>query len=144
MAKHVLIISKDHIKVDPKRGQHIIEYPENNIFPSKQTEFIYNLFENTGANFCIITHSPYILGAINNLLLAGQIYAKTEDTNEIAEIIGYKSYIPINSFKAYQIVNGRKESIFNKETGLVAENIIDDASEKLRAEFSLLLPLWYP
>lgn len=148
MTKHTLIISNENIQVarlfKKKANIHLIEYPENNMFPSNQKEFIYNLFLNAGeSSLCIITHSPYILGAINNLLLTGEIYAKTKDTNEIAKIIGYKSYIPQDSFNAYQIVNGRKKSILNKETGLISENIIDEASEKLRYEFNLLLNYYF-
>lgn len=59
-----------------KKAYFIIEEPESHLFPNAQkliAEFI-SLARNNGRNQVFITtHSPYILGTVNNLLYADKI-----------------------------------------------------------------------
>ena len=61
----------------PQFTSFFIEEPEAHIFPSTQKDFVYTLVEklnNERQHTCFIaTHSPYIMTAINNLMLAPTI-----------------------------------------------------------------------
>lgn len=136
----------------------VIEEPELNLFPIAQYELIKKLessrnepyWEDYGAIHTYTTHSPYILSALNNLLYANKIKRAIvpkddmESTDEdIAEMV--KKIVPadINPyyFTAYQICNGKAESIFDRESGLIIDNYIDGASDKLADDFDALMDL---
>ena len=142
-----LIITYKHF-IDNNAKKVIIEEPELNLFPDTQKRLSYHLFSiitqhNRNERLFVTTHSPFIMAAFNNLLLAGMLYEKYQDIDQVDEIIGEKAYIPINSFNAYHIINGNLKSIFNKETGMIAENIIDDVSGDVRDEFNTLMSAYF-
>ena len=61
-----------------KKSYFIIEEPESHLFPNAQkliAEFI-SLAKNGGNKILLTTHSPYILGSINNMLYANRISGK--------------------------------------------------------------------
>ena len=52
-----------------------------------------------------------------------------------------KADIKPESFTAYQIKNGYAELIFNRETGLIDDNFIDESSDILNDDFDKLMEL---
>ncbi len=145
----------------------VIEEPELNLFPIAQYELIKHLELNRAETFgeeagtihTYTTHSPYILSAFNNLLYASFIFevmrekllqsvSTPEDDihkelrkidKNIAKIV--KTRIKPTIFTAYQVSNGKAESIFNRQTGLIDNNFIDDSSDKISDDFDTLMEL---
>ncbi|MCW3074275.1 MAG: hypothetical protein JWP69_1344 [Flaviaesturariibacter sp.] len=135
----------------------VIEEPELNLFPIAQYKLIKQLessrkesyWEDYGTIHTYTTHSPYILSAINNLLYANKVLVKIKTLNNINEKNKaeeqLKQIIPhhINPyyFTAYQISNGKAESIFDAQTGLIQDNFIDNASDAIADDFDALMEL---
>lgn len=130
----------------------IIEEPELNLFPTTQKSLVAYLADKctSGNNELLITtHSPYVLSALNNLLLAYQV-AKVlpEKTLEIAQIIPEEQWLNPENFEAYYVGEdeegeaGGVRSIFNRKTGLIGENELDSISEELGDEFDALMNIY--
>ncbi len=139
----------------------VIEEPELNLFPTAQYELIQILesgrrdsnWEDYGTIHSYTTHSPYILSALNNLLYASKVkrilfdkyraeasYEKEDNSDELVDKI-VKADIDPDSFTAYQINDGHATSIFNRKTGLIEENFIDESSDKINEDFEALMEL---
>ena len=67
----------------------ILLSPEAHIFPSTQKNFVYslvNMLNGKRKHTCsIATHSPYIMTAFNNVILAGEIIALSKEKTEQVE-----------------------------------------------------------
>lgn len=144
-------------KNDWDHRSFVIEEPELNLFPIAQYELIKYLeskrreahWEDYGTIHTYTTHSPYILSAINNLLYANKVKSSIPSRSK-EEKEGLKRDVErilkadINPFylTAYQISNGGAESILNRDTGLIDENFIDKASDKLGEDFDSLMEIF--
>jgi predicted ATPase len=145
-----------HKKNLSRHQSFVIEEPELNLFPTAQYELVKvlessrteSIWEDYGTIHNYTTHSPYILSALNNLLYAHKVETSfyTKDILEkksfkvkISNIVSAK--INPNYFTAYQLFNGKAQSIFNEETGLIDENFIDEASDKIGDDFDALMEL---
>jgi hypothetical protein len=145
----------------------VIEEPELSLFPLAQYELIkllesrrrdpWGTWEDYGTIHSYTTHSPYILSSLNNLLYAHKVakilkdklptnldfedwFSKTKDCQRIAkEITG--ALLDPASFTAYQIAGGTAISIFNTENGLIDDNFIDKATDKINEDFEKLMEL---
>lgn len=64
-----------------------VEEPEQNIYPSTQRSLIYHLLMKVGdrSSLIITTHSPYVLYAFDNTLVAGQILKKSPSAKKVME-----------------------------------------------------------
>jgi predicted ATPase len=120
-----------------------IEEPEAHLFPTSQRRLIgvfSRLYDEFKHNFILTTHSPYVLTALNNLIMASNLIQK--NTNKISkavkEIIGEDRAIPITDVSAYTIQNGLLESIIDKETQLIGSSIIDSVSDEFDEVFDRL------
>ena len=141
----------------------VIEEPELNLFPIAQYKLIQLLessrreresyWEDYGTIHTYTTHSPYILSALNNLLYANKVrktlnernasddqYSANEKNTQIVKNIAGAEIDP-ELFTAYQISEGEAIPIFNRKTGLIENNYIDDASDKVNEDFESLMEL---
>ena len=135
---------------------YFIEEPEAHLFPFAQKSVAELLVRKlneiktakiTGEEspinkIMVTTHSPYILTAINNLVLAGQLISEAKiDKIKIEKII--PSGLPINpkDISAYKINNGTATSIINRKTKLIDTYLIDEISEEFAKDFDSLLAL---
>ena len=88
-----------------KKTYFIIEEPESHLFPNAQkliAEFI-AMAQNNGQNGVFITtHSPYILGTINNLLYANKI-ASFVNRSELQQIVASDKWISFEKISAFYI-----------------------------------------
>lgn len=119
-----------------------IEEPEAHLFPTSQKYIIHIialLYNSNNINF-ITTHSPYILTAINNLILAHDV-KKDKGEESISAILDKNLTIDFDDVAAYTIENGILTSIKDKETRLIGMNIIDSVSDDFSEEFDKLLNL---
>jgi len=132
------------------------EEPELHIFPKFQyllLKLLITVFkhrDNVG-NLLITTHSPYILTSLNNLLQAGEMEKhlnKNKEKNKekiiaLDGLVRKECRIDPDYFNAFEINNGKAENIIDEETGLIAENIIDEVSDKHFDLFNQLMELDY-
>ena len=87
-----------------KKAYFIIEEPESHLFPNAQkliTEFI-SLAKTMVIKVLLTTHSPYILGTINNMLYANRISGKV-DKMKLDRIIHPLKWIEFKKMSAYYV-----------------------------------------
>jgi predicted ATPase len=119
-----------------------IEEPEAHLFPEAQKDIIdlISMIYNKKHNIIMTTHSPYILTAINNLVLANDI-KKQKGIESIKDILNPNTCIKFEDVNAYTIKNGILESIVDDKNRLIGENIIDEVSNNFSKVFDNLLEL---
>ncbi|MBQ7774109.1 MAG: AAA family ATPase [Bacteroidales bacterium] len=124
----------------------VIEEPEQNLFPSTQyalVKHIFSMLDNTRDDSLVITtHSPYIMTAVNNLILAGNIIAEGNmSEKQVLDTVGLTSYINFGDVNAFALSSGTAVSIRDEESKLLSANLIDSASEYINNDFDNLLQL---
>jgi predicted ATPase len=131
-----------------KNKLFIIEDPEKHLIPKIQKEFISSISKvcNTFNNLALIaTNSPYILSAINILLLANNVINKSnkdEIRNKIEELIDKDTALKFENITAYEVgEDGITRSFLNYENKLLGENIIDKATEELENLFDKIIEI---
>ena len=118
----------------------IIEEPEQNLFPATQKSLIYFLLDSISKNenhtLTLTTHSPYVLYAINNCIMASLVWDKLseEDKDKLKCI---NNNISSDSISIYEIKNGTINCI--QENGLIGENFFDNQMKDVMDEFYLML-----
>jgi AAA15 family ATPase/GTPase len=123
-----------------------IEEPEAHLFPLSQRTLIgifsriHSLFP---CSFVLTTHSPYILTAVNNLILAANILKKRDGVgDQVQKIIGADSPIDFNNVSAYTIEDGLCNTILEKRNRLIGSSVIDGVSDEFDNIFDKLLELY--
>lgn len=119
----------------------ILEEPEAHLYPDAQKKIteLLSMFVNANNNVMITTHSPYVLGSINNLLFANQIISKQQNSaDEVYDIISENKIL--NSCKAYH-VNDHKVNLCMADDGLIKNEVIDGASYEINEEYDNLFSL---
>ena len=114
----------------------IIEEPESHLFPGTQklmTEFI-TIVKNGKNRVIITTHSPYILGSINNLLYANKI-ADEENRSDIEAIIPSDQWIDYETMGAYFLSDGLVKNICDDEFEDIDHDVIDGVSGVINSNF---------
>jgi hypothetical protein len=86
----------------------------------------------------ITTHSPFILGRLNNILYASKL--SKEHMDEVLEL-GFKTEILLDPARvaAYKCVNGGVVSILSD--GLVENEEVDNISDKTLSDLDQLIDL---
>lgn len=119
----------------------IIEEPESHLFPESQkyiTEFITLLF-NLKHSVLITTHSPYVLGTLNNLLYAGQLPQNLKEA--ASAIISPEFWINGNHFSAWFVKNGGIENCIDEELHLIQNEKLDEISKVINKDFDEMFDL---
>ena len=128
-------------------GDFIVEEPEAHLFPASQKRLvnIFSMLYEAGNDFLITTHSPYILTALNDSILAADLMAEQPETAaRVREILGTARPIPFEEVRAYTMENGELTSILNRESRLIGTNVIDAVSDDFEHIFNALLEIKYP
>lgn len=119
----------------------IIEEPEQNLFPSTQKSLIYYLLESVNSvlehSLTLTTHSPYVLYAINNCIMASLVQDKVTES-EREKLICLKSKIKPESISIYEIKNGEIKCI-QDDDGLIGGNFFDAQMKNVMDEFYVML-----
>ncbi len=120
--------------VEDKRVFLILEEPESHLYPESQRKIgeILGLFLNDGKNAELITtHSPYLLGTFNYMLLAPQ--AAKSDSDSVKKILKKRCWLPTKSTIAYHVCNGTVESALDvdEHLTLIKNFLIDGASDRI-------------
>ena len=119
----------------------IIEEPESHLFPESQkyiTELI-ALVKNCGHSVVLTTHSPYVLGTLNNLL-----YAKTlpdQYSQKANTVIPESLWLDYHSFDSWFVKDGKIEKCMDSEIHMIQNERIDEISKVINDDFEQLLGL---
>lgn len=114
-----------------------IEELEQNLFPKAQFELVKMLVEllkqmdkkPTGytSTVFLTTHSPYVLTALNVMMLASAAYEMSP--NKVSDL-GLEDYVlPKGAYSAYCIKDGCFENIVDEEYGFIKGDFLDSVSE---------------
>jgi predicted ATPase len=123
-----------------KHKSIIIEEPEQNLFPKAQKETIEYIVEQISDknNLFMMTHSPYVLTALNNLILANDV--KTQKGVEAIDgIVKQEQCVAFEEVSAYSLIDGKSINIMDKEDRLIGVNLIDSISDEVSDTFDKLL-----
>lgn len=123
-------------------SQFIIEEPEQNLFPETQRDLVYYLlnkcFNKEGNRLTLTTHSPYVLYALNNCMMAGLVYGKM-DKGEFSKLRCGFSKINPSDVSIYEIRDGYIHGTIQGEDGLISDNYFDQKMKELMDDFYLML-----
>lgn len=128
----------------PHHTDLFVEEPEAHIFPSTQKSFVYSLVEMLNGNVqhtCFLaTHSPYILTAFNNIILAGETMAMSkEKADKVSVIMPKRQTLCYDEVAAFEMSNGRNHSIMDEDFRLISTDAVDAASQEISNDFDYLL-----
>ena len=128
----------------PHHTDLFVEEPEAHIFPSTQKSFVYSLVEMLNGNVqhtCFLaTHSPYILTAFNNIILAGETMAMSkEKADKVSVIMPKRQTLCYDEVAAFEMSNGKNHSIMDEDFRLISADAIDAASQEISNDFDYLL-----
>lgn len=122
------------------RSFHLfVEELEQNLFPIAQFELVKMLVgllkqtdkKDTGykSTVFLTTHSPYVLTALNVMMLASAAYEMSPDK---VNDLGLEDYVlPKGAYSAYCIKDGRFENIVDEEYGFIKGDFLDSVSEQV-------------
>lgn len=118
----------------------ILEEPEAHLYPDAQKNMseLLAMFKNSDNAVLLTTHSPYILGAINNLLFAHNIASVVGDQKVLGIVSKEKILVDCAS---YFVEDGEIESCFDVENDLIENEVIDGASRDINEVFDRLIAL---
>ena len=130
--------------------QFIIEEPEQNLFPRTQMDLLYQILSeiNHGRNHRLVltTHSPYILYALNNCILA-HIVEDSMDKKLSKSLECAKYAVAPKDVSVWSIHDGcirNENNEYNKtiqdRRGLVRKNYFNDVMKDVMNEFNTMLP----
>lgn len=116
----------------------ILEEPEAHLYPDAQKEIseLLAMFISAGNAALITTHSPYVLGAVNNLLYA-KLIEKHFGKERIENIVDSAKTLP--SCEAFFVERGTIQPCIDKEAMLIKNEVIDGASSDINDTFDKLL-----
>ena len=116
----------------------ILEEPEAHLYPDSQKYMAEALgtFVNAGHQVIVTTHSPYILGELNNLLYATEIQGKNESRDKI---IPSCEVLSTEWSKAFHVIDGHVRD--GMDEGLIDNSLIDGASDSINDENDALMEL---
>ena len=124
-----------------KRILFIIEEPESHLFPESQkyiTELI-ALVNNCGHSVVLTTHSPYVLGTLNNLLYAFTV--RPEYAKQVSGIIPDTLWLDYGQFDSWFLKNGTVENCMDQDIHMIQNERIDEISKVINKDFDELLEL---
>lgn len=123
-------------------SQFIIEEPEQNLFPEAQRDLVYYFLQKClnreGNRLTLTTHSPYVLYALNNCMMAGLVRDKME-ANELSKLKCNQSKINPIDISIYEIREGIVRGTIQGKDGLISDNYFDQKMKDLMDDFYLML-----
>ncbi len=137
------------ILATPSFSNIVIEEPELNLFPETQAALVYFILtkiDHKRDNMVITTHSPYILYAINNCILANLVKDQLgeEDWDDLdipksARLDGKD--ISVWELRDGYIINsdGEKNKTIQDKDGLIRGNYFDRVMHNIMADFNNLM-----
>lgn len=131
------------------RAGFFIEEPEAHLFPVSQQAVVslLALIANTTPHqLFITTHSPYILTALNNCILADATYESADEAGKqkVLEIMPKHQHVALKDVAAWTVTEkGTIESILDEEAGIIGASILDGVSQHFEGVMNELLDIRY-
>ncbi len=130
----------------PATTNLVIEEPEQNLFPETQVKLVYYILSkvshrNLRDTLVITTHSPYILYAFNNCMLAYIASQEAQDSIEDITSIPAQAWLRPEIVSVWELSLDGQMSIkcIQDERGLIRGNYFDRIMHNVMADFSNLL-----
>jgi len=126
----------------PEHVLFIIEEPESHLFPESQKYImeLIALVSNNGHSMVITSHSPYVLGALNNLLYAGQFKGTVKEENA-SRVIQKALWLNCERFGAWFVKSGTIADCMDSELNLIQNERIDEISKTINREYDKLFDI---
>ena len=133
----------------PHFSNIVIEEPEQNLFPQTQARLIYDILSmlnHKRDSLVITTHSPFILYALNNCMLAHT--ALDRISNEIKLNLDFQevSYLDPKQVAVWEIregyienIDGERNVTIQNTLGLIGSNYFDRVMGNIMADYHNLL-----
>ena len=120
----------------------IIEEPESHLFPETQKAVVelISLVKNGNNKAIITTHSPYVLGSVNNLLYADHISNGIND-KAIEGVIPKHLWLSFGTLGAYYLEEGKPKDITDKKFEDINHDVIDGVSGVLNEDYEKLMDI---
>lgn len=119
--------------------QMCIEEPEAHLHPKAQRtimEIIASL-ANVNLRFLLTTHSPYIVYAVNNFLLAQEVIRSGQSLPD--KTVPLEAVLQADKVSGYRFgEDGHVHNIFDDSVGLIDEAELDNIADELGASFTAL------
>lgn len=102
-----------------------------------------SLMADSGNSVFVTTHSPYVLGTFNYLLMAGQVAENHQE--EVAEKLDKRLWLKAGNVNAHYISDGKLTDGISDEDGLrlIRNELIDGASSEINDMSDYLLGFLY-
>lgn len=119
----------------------IIEEPESHLFPESQKLVVELISMIAGADNAVLltTHSPYVLGAVNNLLYADTV--GKDSAEETAKIISRCKWIKSASCTARFMENGEAIDCMDSKLMQIDNSLLDKISQGINEEYDALFDI---
>jgi hypothetical protein len=127
-----ILLPKMHLS----QNRIYFEEPEAHLHPGAQRHVLDSVacFARLGMQFIITTHSPYVLYAINNALMAQQVL---DEGKGLPPSIPQEIALRADQVAAYRFsADGRVYDIMDAEVGLIDEDELDQVADDLGATFT--------
>lgn len=131
----------------PRFSNIVIEEPEQNLFPATQAGLIYDILamvDHGRDNLVITTHSPFILYALNNCMIAHTTPAAA--TGELELDFGPRSFVDPAIVSVWELrdgyienYDGRRNVTIQDADGLIRSNYFDRVMSNIMADFTNLV-----
>lgn len=129
--------------LEDRRVFLILEEPESHLYPESQQAIgeVLAMFHNEGNAVLSTTHSPYLLGTFNYLLLAGQVPASR--ANPLKKILHKRYWLNPELAAAYYVHDGGMDQALDREDGmtLIRNSLIDGASHSINQKTDAIIEL---
>lgn len=131
--------------LEDKKVFIILEEPESHLYPSSQQGVgeLLALFANEGNQVLVTTHSPYLLGTLNYLLLAGQVSKPAEE--KVKALLHKKYWLTTQRLSAFFISQGEMSSAVDdsEDLFLIKNELIDGASQNINGLSNAIIDICY-
>ena len=121
----------------------IVEEPESHLYPDAQKLIaeLLSMFMNNGNSLMITTHSPYVLGTLNNLIYADIL--KKRGVKDVHTVIDSDTIVDNAKVSAYHVHGGTLEDAINEDMRIIKSELIDGASIDITGDCDALYELSY-
>ena len=141
----LMVLTTNGVFINERRDTYFIEEPEAHLFPDAQNTIVslfLSLFHERNVSFFITTHSPYILSAINNAILAMEMVEQGKIKNsDYCKLSGGAYPVSYEAVSAYAMNNGEIKSIKDDEYKMIGSEVIDSVSDLFQDIMNQLLSL---